>query len=92
MTDAQAAILEILTAHGRAMFGLEIVKASNGRVERGTVYVHLQRLEDAGWVLSSEESLAEVLPHVGIPRRLYRLRPGGPKETAPEVGHVPVLT
>lgn len=73
------------------MYGLELVKASDGRLHRGTVYVYLQRLEDAGWVLSSEEPAAEVQPHVGIPRRLYRLRPGGPRELVGSGGLVPAL-
>lgn len=83
------AILEILTAAGRPMYGLEIVKASNGRVKRGTVYVHLDRIEDAGWVLSRQE--AETRPEIGIPRNLYWLRPGGPREPVSSGGLVPSL-
>jgi len=89
MPDAQVAILEILTASGHPMRGLDIVKASNGRVGRGIVYVHLQLLEDAGWVLSREEP--EIESHIGIARRVYWLRPGGPREPVPTGGLVPSL-
>lgn len=69
--STEFAILEILEANPRWMYGLDIVKASDGRVKRGTVYVHLQRLEDAGFVASKQEDETPV--YIGIPRRLYRL-------------------
>lgn len=86
MTDAHLTIIELLKAHGRPMYGLDLVKASGGRLHRGTVYVDLQRLEDAGVVLSREEPAEDVQPHVGIPRPLYWLRPGGPPIEVPDGG------
>lgn len=44
-------VLELLS-HADWMFGLEMVKQSNGLLKRATVYVHLLRLENAGLVRS----------------------------------------
>ena len=50
-----------------AQYGLEMVR--NSRIlQRGTVYVMLQRMEKKGLVSSREES-EETVP--GLPRRLY---------------------
>ncbi|HEV7717201.1 MAG TPA: helix-turn-helix transcriptional regulator [Steroidobacteraceae bacterium] len=75
MITAQELIVEILDAHGREMGGLEIVKASGGHLSRGTIYVHLERLEARGVVVSRAEDYTP--PHIGIARRLYKLAPGG---------------
>lgn len=50
MTTARV-ILELLGS-GERLRGLEIVKRSAGRVGRNGVYVHLNRLEEAGFVRS----------------------------------------
>lgn len=63
---APVVILELLS-DGREWYGLELVKASGGRLRRGTVYVHLGRLEEAGKVISRPTDVAH-----GFQRRVYR--------------------
>lgn len=74
MSAAQT-ILDLLDAHGE-LYGLQLVKLSEGRLGRGTVYVHLSRLEDEGLVSSREE---DDVPdaRVGLRRRLYKITPQG---------------
>jgi DNA-binding PadR family transcriptional regulator len=52
------------------LYGLEIVKASNGRLQRGTVYVTLGRLEEKGYVKSAVNRKPD---HPGLPRPRYSL-------------------
>lgn len=67
----QAVALSLLTeTTGR--YGLELVRASGGRLKRGAVYVTLTHLEDLGFVTSTEgPGKAE------LPRRLYTLTEAG---------------
>jgi PadR family transcriptional regulator, regulatory protein PadR len=63
-------ILRLLVAGGES-YGLALVRASDGLLKRGTVYVTLGRMEEKGLVSSRQE---EVTPeHIGIPRRIYRI-------------------
>jgi PadR family transcriptional regulator, regulatory protein PadR len=63
-------ILRLLIGGGES-YGLALVKASDGALKRGTVYVTLGRMEEKGLVLSRQE---DVTPeHIGIPRRLYKV-------------------
>jgi len=55
---------------GAWRYGLDLVKASQWRLARGTVYIHLSRLEDEGVI----ESEADETPVGQLPRRRYRLR------------------
>lgn len=64
----EAEILELLIS-GRPMYGLEMVKASNGSLKRGTIYVLLERLEQQG-AISSEKQIADIN---GIARRRYKI-------------------
>lgn len=69
LSSREQLILEFLIGQRAAMYGLEIVSASRGRVKRGTVYVTLARMGDKGLVASrQEEPPAEA---GGLPRRLY---------------------
>lgn len=52
MTTARA-ILTLLRT-GDRLRGLELVRKSNGLVSRASVYVYLNRLEEAGFVRSFE--------------------------------------
>jgi DNA-binding PadR family transcriptional regulator len=63
-------ILDLLAAAGDC-YGLGLVEASEGRLKRGTVYVTLSRMEDKGYVTSSQETRAP--GSIGLPRRMYRL-------------------
>ncbi len=49
------------------IYGLEMVKASD-KLKRATIYVHLSRMEDKGWLRSEAEKEPAVS---GMPRRRY---------------------
>jgi PadR family transcriptional regulator PadR len=69
-----------LLMQDRAMYGLELVKASKRRLKRGTVYVTLGRMEKKGYITSR---LEEAPPSVGgLPRRLYEATPFGQRVLA----------
>lgn len=68
LTNTQAIILTLLVNRGKS-YGLELVKNSDGRLKRGTVYVLLQRLEEKGFVTSELEAPKE--GQLGPPRRTY---------------------
>lgn len=65
-------ILELLDKHG-PMYGLEMVRASNGKLKRGTAYVVLGRLEERDLVTSKEMPVN----HPGLPRPQYSLTSAG---------------
>ena len=61
-------IMKLLTSTRGKMYGLELVKASDGALKRGTIYVTLGRLEEKGYIKSAPEKLSS--GETG-PRRLY---------------------
>lgn len=74
LSPKEAEILSLLSSQGE-LYGLEIVRCSEGRIKRGTIYTTLSRMEDKGLVVSRPEQKP---PHVpGIPRRLYAVTPYG---------------
>jgi DNA-binding PadR family transcriptional regulator len=68
-TGMEFTILDLLFS-GKELYGLEIVRESNGAVKRGSVYVLLDRLEQKGFVISRAESIPTM---AGLPRRQYRI-------------------
>jgi DNA-binding PadR family transcriptional regulator len=62
-------ILDLMIASRSAMYGLELVASSRGRLKRGTVYVTLARMENKGFVTSRHEDAPP--DGGGLPRRLY---------------------
>jgi DNA-binding transcriptional ArsR family regulator len=76
---ARAEILRQL-ADGEWHYGRDLVQASGGALSRGSVYVHLMRMEDEGLVESHEFVELSLLPPYRTPRRVYRAalvrRPG----------------
>lgn len=77
---AEIAILDLLRCGGW-WTGLELIGRSDGILQRGTIYVHLSRLEDQGLIrsrLPTRSELGDELP-TGLPgvqpgaRRLYSL-------------------
>ena len=63
-------MLEMLIGRG-PLYGLELVKGSEGQLARGTVYVTLSRMGDKGYIESFEEDAPA--GHRGPPRRKYRV-------------------
>jgi DNA-binding PadR family transcriptional regulator len=74
----EAAILFLLMKFG-PMYGLEIVKKSNGVLKRGSIYVALDRAEDRGFV-SSKMVRPRRNGERGPDRREYRITKAGMKE------------
>lgn len=75
LSNKKYMILDLLRL-GREMYGLELVRESNGDLARGTVYVTLDRMDGEGLVTSR----AEVDPsRSGSPRRLFRITGHGSK-------------
>lgn len=69
ISNKEFLILEMLQAEGE-LYGLDMVKKSNGRLKRGTVYSTLMRMGEKGLVESRQE---ERKGEPGIPRRLYKM-------------------
>lgn len=69
-TATELLVLGLLREEPRGIYGLELVKISNGKLARGTVYVLLGRLEEKGFVRSS---VKERPTHPGLPRPQYTL-------------------
>ena len=62
-------ILDLLVSAG-PLYGLQLVKLSDGTLKRGTVYATLARMEAKGYLESEQESLPTGA--IGLPRRIYR--------------------
>ena len=67
-------ILDLLVAHG-PLYGLQLVKLSDGMLKRGTVYITLARMEAKGYVDSNQEPLPPGA--IGLPRRIFHPTPLG---------------
>lgn len=70
LTTREAQILRLLINQGADMYGLEIVKASDGEISRGSIYPTLNRMEDKGFLESRQEE--KTPEEIGLPRRMYR--------------------
>jgi DNA-binding PadR family transcriptional regulator len=81
-------ILRLLSEEPKGMYGLELVKASDGKLRRGSVYVTLGRMQEKGLVV--ERTTADSV-HSGLPRPQYRLTAHGQKvlEAADLIGWSP---
>ena len=74
LSAKESLILDLL-AHGKELYGLQLVAESHGRLKRGTVYVTLGRMHDKGYVTSRAEDAPDGAG--GLPRRLYEITPQG---------------
>lgn len=74
LSPKEALILEMLIGNGE-MFGLQMVRESEGLLKRGTVYVTLNRMEEKGFVTSWKEQRQP--GEIGLPRRLYKVQRHG---------------
>ncbi|HEV7644621.1 MAG TPA: helix-turn-helix transcriptional regulator [Pyrinomonadaceae bacterium] len=76
LSKTEALILQLMSENGfREVYGLELLRLSNGGIKRGTVYTTLQRMEDKGFVVSRQEDKPDDVS--GIPRRLYEITGAG---------------
>jgi DNA-binding PadR family transcriptional regulator len=69
-TETELLILRVLSGELAGMYGLEIVKASDGALSRGSVYALLGRMQVKGLVRSRAQRNAN---HPGLPRPRYKL-------------------
>lgn len=69
LSKKEGVILELLIACGE-LYGLDIVRRSDGAVGRGTLYVTLNRMAEKGYLDSRLEDAP--VGEMGPPRRLYK--------------------
>lgn len=73
ISKTEALVLQqLVAAAGSELYGLEMVKAADGALKMGSVYVILGRLQDKGFVESRREELAQDSDR-SVPRRLYQI-------------------
>ena len=70
-------ILQIMVNHGADIYGLEIIKESDNRIKRGTIYTTLSRMEDKGIITSTKED--EIQEGLTAKRRMYTITGAGVK-------------
>lgn len=75
LSGKEEVVLDIL--RHEEMYGLEILKKSNGDLRRGGMYTLFSRMEDRG--LISGRRVPSDHPH-GSPKRVYRATKGGMQE------------
>jgi DNA-binding PadR family transcriptional regulator len=76
-SDKELLVLQLLRDGPPNAYGLELVKASNGRLGRASIYVTLGRMETKGFIKRHIPSSAG--GHPGLPRPLYRVTALGEK-------------
>lgn len=72
MNDKQALIIELLRQNPQGLFGLEMIRLSDGKLGRATIYIHLGVLEEEGIVEPEDVPQPSALS-----RPRYRLTPKG---------------
>jgi DNA-binding PadR family transcriptional regulator len=72
ISKTEALVLQrLVSAPGSETYGMEMVKASDGALKMGTIYVILDRLHRKGFVDSRREELPQDTQRP--PRRLYKI-------------------
>ena len=54
MSKKRRIIMQLLKMHGRA-YGLDLVKASDGTLRRGVIYITLSGMEDEGLIVRHDD-------------------------------------
>lgn len=85
MSEAKQLILALLRDHPKGLFGLDLVRLSEGKLGRATIYVHLGDLEGDGLI----ESEAVPEPPLPLPRRRYRLTRKGLRSSDEDPAQMP---
>src|SRR5882762_7011826 len=73
-SSKEIVVLRLLRDEPSGRYGLELVKASNGKLGQASVYVTLARMETKGFVRSHTPLQDE---HPGLPRPHYTLTAPG---------------
>jgi DNA-binding PadR family transcriptional regulator len=74
LSKNEVAVLSLLMGAGE-MYGLDMVKKSEGKLKLGTIYLTLSRMEEKGYATSRRE----LGPALVVPRRRYRITGAGAK-------------
>ena len=72
LAETESVVLGLLIESDE-MYGLQMVKASNGHLKRGTIYVTLARMIQKGYLTFR----AEAQSPLGMPRRFYQITAKG---------------
>jgi DNA-binding PadR family transcriptional regulator len=75
-SDKELIVLRLLRDGEPEMYGLELVKASGGKLGRAAIYVVLARMEAKGFLKRQTPTEDE---HPGLPRPRYRMTALGEK-------------
>ena len=75
ISKTEFSILHMMMNEGSELYGLEMLKKSNGRLKRGTIYTTLSRMEDKGLIASKKE--ASVQEGMTTKRRMYTISGAG---------------
>ncbi len=81
LSAKESVIMRFLVSGRREMYGLELVRCSDGVLKPGTIYVTLLRLEDKGYISSrregdenGERSLRRLYKPTGLGAKVFGLR------------------
>jgi DNA-binding PadR family transcriptional regulator len=74
ITPTEALILSLLRDRPAGAYGSQLMHDSEGKLKRGSVYTLLVRLEQAGFVKSTEEPAQD---DYALPRTRYRITASG---------------
>lgn len=75
-SSTELIVLRLLRDGAPKMYGLELVKASEGQLGRAAIYVTLSRMETKGFLKRSTPAKDD---HPGMPRPRYRITALGEK-------------
>ena len=75
-SDKELLVLRLLRDGSPEMYGLELVKASEGELGRASIYVTLARMEAKGFLKARTPRTDD---HPGLPRPRYRITALGEK-------------
>lgn len=64
-------VLQLMIRDGKDLYGLGMVRKSNNRLKRGTIYTTLSRMEDKGLITSEKESTVQL--GLTAKRRMYSI-------------------
>ena len=70
-TQKELEILQLLASNPAGLYGLQLVKLSEGRVKRGSVYVYLSRLKGDNLVSAKTSPAPE--GYGGLARPMYKI-------------------
>ena len=70
LSNKETIILKMLINNPKSLYGLEMVKMSEGLLKTGTIYVTLNRMEEKGYISSKKEDKNHRIR--GVTRRIYK--------------------